>query len=53
VTTGEVQATLAENTRLAKDLGLTGTPSSVIDDNVVIGAADLAALEEKIKSVAK
>ena len=48
-----MQATLAENTKLATDLGLTGTPSYVIGDNVVIGAVGLASLEEKIKSVAK
>jgi hypothetical protein len=34
----EVEATLSENAKLAKDLGLTGTPSYVVGDAVVGGA---------------
>jgi protein-disulfide isomerase len=49
----EVQATLAENAKLAKDLGLTGTPSYVIGDVVVVGAVGLASLEEKVRLTAK
>lgn len=46
----EARATLAEDYKLAKDLGMTGTPSYVIADNVVIGAVGLDALEEKVKA---
>ena len=43
----EVEATLSENAKLAKDLGLTGTPS------YVVGAIGLASLEEKVRSASK
>jgi protein-disulfide isomerase len=49
----EAQATLAENARLAKDLGLTGTPSYVIGDAVVVGAVGLASLEDKVRSASE
>jgi protein-disulfide isomerase len=45
----EVTATLEENARLAKTLGITGTPSYVIGDNVIVGAVGLTALSDKIK----
>ena len=45
----EVAATLEESARLAKALGITGTPGYVIGDNVIIGAVGLAALSDKIK----
>jgi protein-disulfide isomerase len=44
----EVKATLEENFKLAEALGLNGTPSYVIGDNVVIGAVGLEALKEKV-----
>jgi len=44
----EVKATLEENFKLAEALGLNGTPSYVIGDNVVIGAVGLDALKEKV-----
>jgi protein-disulfide isomerase len=46
----DVLAALAENARLGKELGLTGTPSYVIGDAVIIGAVGLATLDERIKS---
>jgi protein-disulfide isomerase len=44
---------LSENAKLAKDLGLTGTPSYVVGDAVVVGAVGLASLEEKVRSASK
>lgn len=44
----EVRATLEESFKLAEALGLNGTPSYVINDDVVIGAVGLAPLREKI-----
>jgi protein-disulfide isomerase len=46
----EVQKTLEENFDLAQKLGLNGTPSYVIGDNVVVGAVGLAALKEKVNT---
>ena len=46
----EVRATLDESVRLARALGLTGTPSYVIGNQVVVGAVGLAALQEKIRT---
>ncbi len=46
----EVKASLEESFKLAEKLGLNGTPSYVIGDNVVVGAVGLAALKEKINS---
>jgi protein-disulfide isomerase len=46
----EVKATLEENFKLAEALGLNGTPSYVIGDNVVVGAVGLAGLQEKINT---
>jgi protein-disulfide isomerase len=46
----EVKATLEENFKLAEQLGLNGTPSYVIGDNVVVGAIGLQGLEEKINT---
>lgn len=48
----DVQATLGENARLAKDLGITGTPGYVVGDNVIVGAVGLAALDNRIKAAA-
>ena len=44
----EIDATLAESMKLAEALGLNGTPSYVIGNDVVIGAVGLAALGQKI-----
>ena len=46
----EVRASLEESFKLAKSLGLTGTPSYVIGTDVVVGAVGLAALKEKVNS---
>jgi protein-disulfide isomerase len=44
----EVKATLAQDFKLAETLGLNGTPSYVIGENVVVGAIGLEGLQEKI-----
>jgi protein-disulfide isomerase len=44
----EVKATLDENYRLAESMGLNGTPSYVIGDQVVVGAIGLDGLTHKI-----
>jgi protein-disulfide isomerase len=46
----EVKATLEENFKLAETLGLNGTPSYVIGDNVIVGAVGLAALRKGVNS---
>ena len=44
----EVRATIAENFKLAEEMGMNGTPSYVIGKQVVIGAIGLDGLKEKI-----
>jgi protein-disulfide isomerase len=44
----EVQQTIAEAYKLAQELSLTGTPSYVTSEEVVIGAVGYEALKEKI-----
>jgi protein-disulfide isomerase len=46
----EVKATLEENFKLAEQLGLNGTPSYVIGDNVIVGAVGLPALQQSINT---
>ena len=46
----EVKATMEENFKLAEALGLNGTPSYVIGDDVIVGAVGLAGLQEKINT---
>jgi protein-disulfide isomerase len=46
----EVKATLQESFKLAEALGLNGTPSYVIGDNVVVGAVGFDALKEKVNT---
>jgi protein-disulfide isomerase len=46
----EIDATLAESMKLAEALGLNGTPSYVINNDVVIGAVGVAALGQKIQA---
>jgi protein-disulfide isomerase len=48
ITSDEVQATISEDAKLASALGLTGTPSYVIGDQVIVGAVGIAALKERI-----
>jgi protein-disulfide isomerase len=46
----EIEATLSESMKLAEALGLNGTPSYVINNDVVIGAVGLAVLGQKIQA---
>ena len=46
----EVANTIAENMKLAEALGLNGTPSYVIGNDVVIGAVGLQTLSQKVQS---
>jgi len=46
----EVKASLDEDFKLAEALGLNGTPSYVIGDNVIVGAIGLPGLREKINT---
>src|SRR3954465_2930833 len=48
LTAPEVRATIEENFKLAKAMGMNGTPSYVIGKQVVIGAVGLESLKEKI-----
>jgi len=50
MTSPEVKETLQESMKLAEALGLNGTPSYVIGDNVVVGAVGLDALREKVNT---
>ncbi len=49
----EIKATLDESRRLATVLGINGTPSYVIGEQVVVGAVGLAALNERIRAARK
>jgi protein-disulfide isomerase len=49
----EIKTTLDEGRRLATVLGINGTPSYVVGDQVVIGAVGLAVLTERIKAARK
>jgi len=44
----EVRETLTENMKLAEEMGLNGTPSYVIGNQIVVGAVGLEGLKEKI-----
>ena len=46
----EVTKTIEESMKLAEALGLNGTPSYVINNDVVIGAVGLATLSQKIQA---
>src|SRR5262245_11308487 len=46
----EISKTLEESMKLAEALGLNGTPSYVVGNDVVIGAVGLAALSQKIQA---
>lgn len=46
----EVRTSIQESFKLAEALGLNGTPSYVVGQNVVIGAVGLDALKEKINT---
>jgi protein-disulfide isomerase len=49
----EVKKTIDENLKLADALGVNGTPSYVVGEEVVVGAVGIDALRDKIKSERK
>ena len=53
MTSDEVKATIDENIKLADALGVNGTPSYVVGEEVVVGAVGLDELRAKIKSERK
>jgi protein-disulfide isomerase len=53
MTSDEVKKTIDENMKLADAIGVSGTPSYVVGDEVVIGAVGLDALREKIEAERK
>jgi protein-disulfide isomerase len=46
----EVKATIEENMKLADALGVSGTPTYVVGNDVVVGAVGLDELRAKIKN---
>src|SRR5216683_3815097 len=50
IASDEVKATLEESFKLAEALGLNGTPSYVVGNDVVVGAVGLGTLKEKIST---
>jgi protein-disulfide isomerase len=46
----EVKKTIDENMKLADALGVNGTPSYVVGDEVIVGAVGIDVLREKIKA---
>ncbi len=53
MTSGEVRASIEESFKLAEALGLNGTPSYVVGQNVVVGAVGVSTLKEKIAEARK
>jgi len=49
----EVKKTIDEDMKLADALGVNGTPSYVVGEEVVVGAVGLDALKEKIAAERK
>jgi protein-disulfide isomerase len=49
----EVKKTIEENMKLADALGVNGTPSYVVGEEVVVGAVGIEALREKLKAEQK
>ena len=49
--TDEVSATIGEDSKLAAALGISGTPSYVVGDKVIVGAVGVAALKERIAAI--
>jgi protein-disulfide isomerase len=47
----EVGATLSEDMKLASALGITGTPSYIIGEDVIIGAVGVAGLQQRIGAI--
>jgi protein-disulfide isomerase len=46
----EVKKTIDENMKLADALGVSGTPSYVVGEDVVVGAVGIDALREKLNA---
>jgi protein-disulfide isomerase len=46
----EVNATIAEDLKLARAVGISGTPSYVIGKDLVVGAVGIAALKDRIEA---
>jgi len=53
MTSDEVKTTIDENMKLADALGVNGTPSYVVGDDLVVGAVGLDALKDKIAAAKK
>jgi protein-disulfide isomerase len=53
MTSDEVKKTIEENMKLAEALGVSGTPSYVVGDEVVVGAVGLDSLRDKISAERK
>jgi protein-disulfide isomerase len=53
MTSDEVKTTIDEDMNLADSLGVTGTPTYVVGDEVVVGAVGLDELKAKIKAQAE
>ncbi len=53
MTSPEVKTTIDENLKLADALGVNGTPSYVVGDEVVVGAVGIDELRQKIKAERK
>jgi protein-disulfide isomerase len=53
MTSDEVKTTIDEDMKLADALGVNGTPSYVVGNELVVGAVGLDALKEKIAAVKK
>jgi len=49
----EVKTTIAENLKLADILGIDGTPSYVVGDDLVVGAVGYDELQKKIAASRK
>ena len=47
----EIQQMIQANQQLARDLGISGTPSFVIGDQIIGGAQPLAVFEEAVRRV--
>jgi protein-disulfide isomerase len=53
IASDEVRASLDESFKLAESLGLNGTPSYVVGNDVVIGAVGLSTLKDKVAAARK
>jgi len=53
MTSDEVNTTIEESMALARALGISGTPSYVVGENLVIGAVGMAALQDRVVAARK